>query len=232
MFCVEVAEVKKHSEKIATISFKQSLRSFPGQFIMLNVFDHEEVPLSLSSPNSVTVKAVGETTNALINYKKKILGIRGPFGRPFKLVKNKRVLIIAGGIGVAPLKFLYDSLKNYNEIKFVYGAKSRDEIVFQFENCLYTTEDGSLGMKGTVVDALKKIDLNFDFVYCCGKEEMIRAVWKVISSYIDLENFQFSLERYMRCGFGVCGSCSLENGLLVCRDGPVFNASEVKFLIL
>lgn len=224
---MKVDKIEKHSEKIATVFFKPPLKAYPGQFVMVNVMGYEEIPLSLSSPNSVTVKAVGETTRALVNYNKSLLGVRGPFGRGFKLVKYKKILMIAGGIGVAPLKFLYESLKNFNEITFIYGAKNKDEIVFKFDNCFYTTEDGSFGLRGKVTDALERLKFDFDVAYCCGKYEMIKNVWKLISIYVESKNFQFSLERYIRCGFGVCGSCSLENGLLVCRDGPVFDASEV-----
>ena len=104
MFCVRVKKVVKHTESIATIFFDKIIRSFPGQFLMVNVFGHEEIPLSLSSPNSITVKAVGETTRALVNIDAgELLGIRGPFGRPF--TPAKKALIIAGGIGIAPMLF-------------------------------------------------------------------------------------------------------------------------------
>ena len=66
MFCLRVEKVIKHNESIATLIFDREIRSYPGQFIMLNVFDYEEIPLSLSSARSVTVKAVGETTKALV----------------------------------------------------------------------------------------------------------------------------------------------------------------------
>ena len=106
MFCLKVKKVVRHCDSIATLVFERAVRSYPGQFVMLNVFDYEEIPLSLSSPNSVTVKAVGETTKALVNFKGgEIVGIRGPFGRPFSY--SKRALIVAGGIGIAPLRYLY-----------------------------------------------------------------------------------------------------------------------------
>lgn len=228
MFVVRVSNFRKFNEKIAHIEFKPVLKAFPGQFVMLNVFGYEEIPLSLASTNSVVVKAVGETTDALVNKKFEILGLRGPFGKPFTLPKNKRILLIAGGIGVAPLKFLYEVASENNDVDFVYGAKSSNELVFKFRNCVYTTEDGSFGLKGTVIDALKSLDLkSYERVYCCGREEMMKAVWKLFEPLLPKKSYEVSLERYMRCGFGVCGSCSLENGLLVCKDGPVFNAEEL-----
>ena len=104
MFTLRVAKVVRHTEEISTIYFNRILRSFPGQFVMVNVFGYEEIPLSLSSPRSVTVKMVGETTKALVNIEAgTILGVRGPFGNPFTPTDGK-ALILAGGIGIAPLR--------------------------------------------------------------------------------------------------------------------------------
>ncbi len=229
MFCVRVISVDRRDD-LAVIEFKPAVPSYPGQFVMVNVFGYEEIPLSLSSTSSLAVKAVGETTRALVEINEgEILGIRGPFGRSFTIPSSERILMIAGGIGVAPLKFLYDIASKDNDITFVYGAKTADEIIFKFKNAVYATEDGSLGMRGTVIDALKTLDISFDRVYYCGSEEMMREVWKYLSSHIPAERFEVSMERYMRCGFGVCGSCSLENGLLVCRDGPVFSVAELSW---
>ncbi|MET1124119.1 MAG: dihydroorotate dehydrogenase [Archaeoglobaceae archaeon] len=224
MFNVRVKKIEKKGDA-AIIRFDPPLRAYPGQFVMVNVYGCEEIPLSLCGSDTLAVKAVGETTRKLVNYPEKILGIRGPFGKPFTPVSGESVLIVAGGIGVAPLKFLHEVLRKENDVTVVYGCKSAAEILFEFEDCVYATEDGSLGIKGTVVDAIETLELEtFDRVYCCGKEEMMRKVWELFKDHLPPERFEVSMERYMRCGFGVCGSCSLECGLLVCRDGPVFTA--------
>jgi len=232
MFTLRVAKVVRHTEEISTIYFNRILRSFPGQFVMVNVFGYEEIPLSLSSPRSVTVKMVGETTKALVNIEAgTILGVRGPFGNPFTPTDGK-ALILAGGIGIAPLRYLYHYLrrKGARKIKVLYGAKTAEELIWlnEFKEAECSTEDGSFGRKGDVVSIFRNIDFEgFDKIYCCGKEEMLRKVYRILEENGAIEKAEFSLERYMRCGMGICGSCVIENGLRVCADGPVFRAEEL-----
>jgi len=234
VFCLKVEKVIKHSENIATLIFDREIRSYPGQFIMLNVFDYEEIPLSLSSERSVTVKAVGETTKALVNFKGgEIVGVRGPFGKHFSYSKN--ALLIAGGIGVAPLRYLYHKLKEIRaDVVVFYGAKSVDELVFldEFKDAYISTDDGSYGFKGNVVQHLieRGVDFDsFDRIYCCGPEVMLRSLYSIFKEKGILKKVEFSVERYMRCGIGICGSCVLKNGLRVCREGPVFRGDELTF---
>ncbi|MEM4156505.1 MAG: dihydroorotate dehydrogenase electron transfer subunit [Archaeoglobaceae archaeon] len=232
MFTVKIAKIIRHSKNIATICFDREIPSYPGQFVMFNLFGYEEIPLSLSSPNSVTVKAVGETTEAIVGAEFDKVGIRGAFGKPFTPSNNS--LIIAGGIGVAPLKYLYDFLKTRGyDVDVIYGAKNFEELIWveEFKNAVFATEDGSFGSKGTVLNLLKDLRVEkFDKIYCCGKEEMIKEVYKLLKAKNCLIKAEFSLERYMRCGIGVCGSCVLKNGLRVCRDGPVFKGVELEDL--
>ncbi len=230
MFCLRVIDVIRHSDKIATLVFDRDIPSFPGQFVMLNVFGYEEIPLSLSSRRSVTVKAVGETTRRLVAFKSgEVVGIRGPFGRPF--TPSSKALIIAGGIGIAPLKYLHDSLVERGaEVKVIYGARSADELIWmdEFEDVLISTDDGSLGVKGTVLEILKQIDVKgFERIYCCGPEVMMVRVFEVLKKEGVVGRSEFSLERYMRCGIGVCGSCVVKGGLRVCKEGPVFPGDVV-----
>jgi len=232
MFCIKVEKVIKYSENLATIIFNTCIPSYPGQFIMVNVFGYEEIPLSLSSPNSVTVKAVGETTRALINIEPgTYVGIRGPFGRPF--TPAKRALIIGGGIGMAPLAYLYDFLiKRGCDVDVIYGARTSKELVFKdkFGRVELATEDGSAGFKGNVVELIKSKDLNLDKyekIYCCGPKAMLKELYKLFKEADILEKVEFSLEGYIKCGIGLCGSCVLGNGLRVCVEGPVFNLTTI-----
>ena len=230
MFTLRVRDVFRHSSNSVTIKFAYGLNSYPGQFIMLNLFGYEEIPLSLSSPDSVTVKAVGETTRALLDVKPgDTLGVRGPFGNPFSLSKN--ALIIAGGIGIAPMVFLYNSLKKFGaDVKVVYGAKTKEELVFSdmFENAVFFTEDGSYGNEGTAVNGVIDEELSlYEKIYVCGPESMMHELIKIFEKEKVIDRAEFSLEKYMRCGIGVCGSCVLENGLRVCADGPVFKGNEL-----
>ncbi len=231
MFSVRVRDVKRYSDSVSTIFFDAELTSYPGQFIMLNVFGLEEIPLSLSSPNSVTVKAVGETTRYLINIKKgEFVGIKGPFGNPFSLIGGK-ALLIAGGIGIAPLHYLYHRLKECRaEIKVLFGVKSEEDVclVENMGNVAIASEDGSVGTKGTIADLIRKENLDsFDKIYVCGPRAMTDFLLKYFLDKGVIQKAEFSLSRYMKCGLGVCGSCVLENGLRVCKEGPVFRGKDL-----
>ncbi len=233
MYSLRVVKVLKHNPSISTIYFSNEIPSYPGQFIMLNVFNYEEIPLSLSSQNSVTVKVRGETTKVLANIPTgSLVGVRGPFGRGFTLT-SKHSLIVAGGIGIAPLLYLYICLKKINSnVLVLYGAKTREDIIFKNilkNDVIVATEDGSEGFQGTVVDLLLEINNieKFDKIYCCGPEGMLKRVYKVLRDKNLLKKSEFSLERYIKCGIGICGTCVLKNGKRVCKDGPVFNASEL-----
>jgi len=112
----------------------------------------------------------------------------------------------------------------------VYGAKSSDELalVERFDNVQIATEDGSAGVRGTVLDLLEDMELNeYDKIYACGPDGMVRALLGFLEERDVVERAEFSLERYMRCGIGVCGSCVIENGLRVCADGPVFSGKQL-----
>ncbi len=230
MFILKVKDVIRHNRNTVTIRFSSRLNAYPGQFIMLNHFEYEEIPLSLSSPDGVTIKAVGKTTEALTGTKPgDIFGVRGPFGNPFSPSKN--ALIVAGGIGIAPMLFLYDSLTKFGaDVKVIYGAKTKDDLIFteKFRKGVFLTEDGSYGRKGTVIDGVLQEELqNYEKIYVCGPQQMIEEILKILKKENVLSIAEFSLERYMRCGIGVCGSCVIDNGLRVCIDGPVFKGNEL-----
>jgi len=226
--------VIRHTDSIATLIFDRELPSHPGQFLMVNVFGYEEIPLSLSSPKSVTVKAVGETTRALVEFEGgELLGLRGPFGRPF--TPSNKALIVAGGIGIAPLKYLHDFLIERGAgVKVIYGARTSKELIWKDElrDPMLATDDGSEGFRGNVVELIRAsgIDLSkFERIYCCGPKPMLKGLFDLFKAKGILHKVEFSLENYMRCGIGLCGSCVLENGLRVCVEGPVFRGMDISF---
>ncbi|MFX0070448.1 MAG: dihydroorotate dehydrogenase electron transfer subunit [Candidatus Hermodarchaeota archaeon] len=226
----------------------------PGQFVMVWVPGIDEVPMSISGCNAkgqwaITVKNVGECTQALHELKiGDYIGIRGPLGNYFELPpdKNKKIFLIGGGIGIAALRFLAINLKqkaySYNVI---IGAKMHDEIIhideftnlsFEDSEVFYCTDDGSYGQKGfasttfeNVIKDLPEKGLANSVVYTCGPEKMMHAVFKICERY-HIELYA-SLERMMRCGCGLCGLCALDPlGLLVCKDGPIFNSETLRKL--
>jgi dihydroorotate dehydrogenase electron transfer subunit len=237
--------VKIVSPTVKTFTFIDKLcaKANPGQFLMLWIPGVDEIPLSIADVEkgdavSVAVRKVGEATQALHDKKTgATIGVRGPFGNSFTL-KGGNVILIGGGTGIAPLKFLTKKLKvRARKLGFVLGAKTRDELLFMNEirrtfsgrnaKLVVSTEDGSCGITGLCTDPLEALltKEKIDMIYTCGPEQMIRKVCDLAEKYkIDLEA---SLERLMRCAIGLCGSCVIGN-YRVCRDGPVFSDKQLK----
>lgn len=240
----QILSVKTESPTVKTFAFKDKMcaKAVPGQFLMLWVPGVDEIPLSILDTNetnatvSVAVKRVGEATKALHNKKVgDIIGVRGPFGNGFTF-KEGRILMVGGGIGVAPLLFVTKKLAlKKPRIALVIGAKTEKELLFldQFrkicgaESLAVATEDGSYGFKG-LASTLAETRLareRFDIVCTCGPEQMIRKVFDFAEKSGTF--FEASLERLMRCAIGLCGSCVIGK-YRVCRDGPVFTAAQLR----
>ena len=238
-----ILSAKTESPTVKTFTFKDKVcaRAKPGQFLMLWIPGVDEIPLSILDTNedgavSVAVKKVGEATQALHSKKVgEIVGLRGPFGNSFTL-KRGRILMVGGGTGIAPLLFLTKKLASKAiKLVFVIGAKTKEELLFiekleetcRKDNLIATTEDGSYGIKCLATTPLESLlaKEKFDMIYTCGPEQMMRKVLDLAEKHgITLEA---SLERLMRCAIGLCGSCVVGK-YRVCRDGPVFTASQLK----
>ena len=239
---MRVSTVKTESPTTKTFTLKDRLcaKAKPGQFLMLWIPRVDEIPLSIMNAGdnqvSVTVKAVGEATLALHKIKSgEIVGVRGPFGNSFT-ESSGRTLMVGGGTGIAPLLFLAKKLAVKAErLTFVIGAKTKNELLFlnQLEalcteqSTIAATEDGSYGIKCQATEPLEEL-LNkekVDMVYACGPEAMVHQVFELAEKRgIPMEA---SLERLMRCGIGLCGSCVIGK-YRVCRDGPVFNSPQLR----
>ena len=237
--------VKDESQTVKTFTFKDRLcaKAKPGQFLMLWILGIDEIPLSVLDTGengmvSVAVKKVGEATEALHNKKVgDVIGVRGPFGNSYTL-KEGKILMVGGGTGLVPLLFLAKkSASKAAKLVFLMGAKSRDELLFMDElrqtlvkektSLVATTEDGSYGIKGMATAPLEALltKERFDMIYTCGPEKMIRKVFDTAEKHgVHLEA---SLERLMRCAIGLCGSCVMGK-YRVCRDGPVFTATQLR----
>jgi dihydroorotate dehydrogenase electron transfer subunit len=211
----------------------------PGQFLMLWIPGVDEIPLSIFNAGkgevSVTVKAVGDATRHLHTMGiGEVVGVRGPFGTSFT-ENTGRILMVGGGTGTAPLLFLAKKLAvKAKRLSFVIGAKTKNELLFLSQldgvcteqSIVSTTEDGSYGIRCLATDPLEKLlgKEKFDMVYSCGPELMVRKVFDITEKHGFA--MEASLERLMRCGIGLCGSCVIGK-YRVCRDGPVFNASQL-----
>lgn len=238
---VKVEEVRTENPRVKTFTFsdKHCAQAKPGQFIMVWIPGVDEVPMSLSTIRSdgscsITVAEVGEATRALHQTKiGETLGIRGPYGNSFTLISGN-ILIVGGGTGLAPLLPLAESLaKLSTKIVFALGAKTQNELFFLdkirtiVSEVYVSTEDGSYRLRGLVTDLAEKIlaERKFNMIYACGPEEMMRKMLLMAKHY--KTPIQASLERYIRCGIGICGSCCLGE-FRICKDGPVFSGEQLK----
>ena len=237
---VRVLRVVEEAEGVSTLYFRDPLcrEAQPGQFIMVWVPGLEEVPMSLSTideESSITVKAVGPTSRALTSMRGgEPIGLRGPFGRGFTIM-GERPLLVAGGIGVAPLKPLLERMLSRGlKPTMILGARTRDRLIFlrRFRELLgdrlhIATDDGSLGYRGLASEYAERLleEHDFDIIYACGPEGMMAAVYRAAERF-GLP-IQVSLERYMKCAVGLCGSCAI-GPYRVCRDGPVFDGNMLR----
>ncbi len=215
----------------------------PGQFFQIQVNDSFDPllnrPISIAdySKNKVlmVIKVVGRGTKILGEKKSgEELSVFGPFGRRLKL-KKKKSIIIAGGIGVAPLYFLARNLKKLRiDFTFVYGAKRPEDLVLKNEikkicaNSIFITESG--GKKtGTALSVLNGIDLNeYEIGYACGPKAMLKEL-KAMD--LKLPIFAFC-EDFLGCGCGLCLGCAIKyygTYKRICEDGPVFELKGIEF---
>jgi dihydroorotate dehydrogenase electron transfer subunit len=232
---VTLKETRQESPRVKTFVFDKPVKAEPGQFVMLWLPGVNEKPFGICRPDplTITVACIGDFTEKLCAKKPgDRMAFRGPFGNPFKLV-GKKILLVGGGYGSAPLHFLAEAARKKGiDVTVVLGAKTAGDIILkrEFESLGCTlalaTDDGTAGTKGFCTGpACGLLDKEkFDCVYSCGPEKMMRKIGEECAARG--VPCQLSLERFFKCGIGVCGQCSCD-GLLVCRDGPVFDAQKV-----
>lgn len=226
----------------------------PGQFAFVSAFGVGESPFCLSScanPDGIlefALRKVGTVSSALQDMEPGArIGVRGPFGNYFPLEKfrGKNILVIGGGIGMAPLRPLINTLlksrKDYKDILVLNGARSPQDLVFTAEiekwkeleaRVELTVDKGDSAWKGrvalipAVVEELKPSSDN-SVAITCGPPIMIRFVLVALKKLGFKENQIFTtLESKMKCGLGKCARCNVGN-IYVCQDGPVFSLDEI-----
>jgi len=212
-----------------------------GQFIEVQLANDFTLrrPFGVASTKNDTVKifyrVVGRGTKFLSRRNfGELLNVLGSLGNGFDAEVEGKVLLVGGGMGLAPLLLAAEKIKSADVL---IGGKTADEVTFwldefaeDVENIFVTTDDGSFGEKGFVTNFLPSILAaeNYSAVYTCGPEIMMRGVALEVAAY-EIP-CQVSFERRMACGLGACLSCSIDtaNGRKkVCKDGPVFDAREV-----
>jgi NAD(P)H-flavin reductase len=228
----------------------------PGQFNMLTAFGVGEVPISISGdpvrplPLIHTVRAVGAVTKAICRLKRgDALGVRGPFGTgwPVKEAAGNDIFIIAGGLGLAPLRpALYEVLNNraaYGGVEIIYGARTAQDMLYlqeqqqwrgRFDLKVHVTVDvGGPGWRGNVgvvtnIIPRARFDPYHTSALICGPGVMMRfVVQDLLKRGVKAENIFISMERAMKCGIGFCGHCQL-GPVFICKEGPVFSYARLK----
>jgi dihydroorotate dehydrogenase electron transfer subunit len=242
---LKIESVKEHSPEIKSFIVRDEkiARAYrPGMFVILWLPDIDFLPMSLSNIEGnlieITVQKIGEGTAKLfdLNVGDRI-GIRGPFGNSWNYEDASNILIVGGGMGIAALTSLIKPLKlNRKNVFVTIGAQDKASLIFVdrlmelIPNTTCSTDDGSFGRKCYVTDTIEDIltSNKIDLILTCGPEIMMRKVLDLAESK-NIE-IQASLERKMKCGVGLCGSCCIgvDNDISVCKDGPIFNKEQLK----
>lgn len=227
----------------------------PGQFVEVSLYGIGEAPFSISSSPTrrgsfeLGVRRVGLLTDVLANYVPgRRVGIRGPFGNGIDVTKfmGKDVLIIAGGIGLVPMRslinYVRDRRQEFGRLIICYGARHDTDLLFRDELAEWekdagveyhvTVDHGSdtwRGRTGVITTLLPGLALDLEgTVACiCGPPVMYRFVVMALRGRgLPDQNVYLSLERRMKCGVGKCGHCQI-NSSYVCQDGPVYHLPEL-----
>jgi len=228
----------------------------PGQFVEVSAFGIGEAPISVSSSPSkkgsfeLCIRQVGTLTNVLKRYEKgDLLGIRGPFGKGYPLedLFGKDILIIAGGIGLVPLRslinFVLDNRQDFGRLIILYGAKNPSELLFkdeikewqaredvEFHLTVDQGDENWSGNTGVITTLIPGLDLKLNKTVAAitGPPIMYKfVVMSLKSKQLPDDQIYLSLERRMKCGVGKCGHCQI-NGVYCCQEGPVFNYADIK----
>jgi NAD(P)H-flavin reductase len=231
----------------------------PGQFSMLWVFGVGEMPISISGDPALhnrlvyTVRSVGQATHSLVNQRVgNGVGVRGPFGTgwPVEAARGRDVIVVAGGIGLAPLRpVIYQVLqnrKNYGRLVILYGGRSPRDLLYREElakwtrnsetQVLVTVDYGGLSWRGhvgvvTTLFKYSRLHPARSVAMVCGPEIMMRFVIRELEAAgLSRDDIYLSMERNMNCAVGFCGHCQY-GPHFICKDGPIFRYEQVRALL-
>lgn len=255
-FLSEIREVIKHTEIEYTFRMEFTGEVKPGQFFEVSIPKYGEAPISVSGIGEhtvdLTIRRVGKVTNEIFeNYVGDKLFMRGPYGNGFDVnhYKNKKLVIVAGGTGLSPVKGVVDYFANHREevvdTTLIAGFKSPKDVLFvkdfadwkQKIEVIMTVDsapedyEGNVGMVTKYIPDLAIEDPANTVFITVGPPIMIKfVVMEILKRDIPEKNIWVSNERKMCCGLGKCGHCKIGE-TYICLDGPVFNYVDGKNLI-
>jgi dihydroorotate dehydrogenase electron transfer subunit len=235
---VRILELVRETPTTMTYRFRGDFGGQPGQFLMVWIPRYDELPMAISylgAVKGITVHDYGDATHAFATFSAgDRIGVRGPYGNAFRL-EGEKVLAVGGGSGMASMIAAIEAFAQQGaHVVTAVGAKSAAELLFveranSAGEVHIATDDGSRGFAGFAPALAQKLveREKFDQILTCGPERMMKAV-------VDLAKkhqipVQASLERYMKCGIGICDACSLDDQL-VCLDGPIFTREQLEGL--
>lgn len=223
----------------------------PGQFVMVELPGYGEVPISISCSSSIKsmielcIRKAGKVTEALHRARRgALIGIRGPFGThfPMETMKENNILLIAGGLGLAPLRapisYVIENRSDYKDVHILYGAKDPVQLLFDYQyeqwhriddidlQVIVESPDeawtGPVGMITKLLDGIE-IPPSDTYAVVCGPPVMFKFVCNQLNAAgIPMQRMFVSLERRMHCGMGKCCRCNI-GSTYTCLDGPVFD---------
>ncbi|MBD3331182.1 dihydroorotate dehydrogenase electron transfer subunit [Candidatus Peregrinibacteria bacterium] len=240
---LEIKDIMEENPHTKTFVFEFPLSSEPGQFVMLWLPGSDEKPFSIAFDDGnefwLTICKVGEATDKIFELEKgDKVGIRGPYGTSYEFEEGEKIALVSGGYGAAPMfNVAKRALEKGASPYFFIGARNEDLLLYRkrvkdLDIPLHlSTDDGSVGHKGYITEVLlKEMDeIQFDRIFACGPELMMKAVGKIAEE--NKVKCALSVEKYMKCGFGVCGQCTIDDsGECVCTKGPVMDWDYIKNL--
>ncbi len=237
-----IKAVRQETPMVRTYTFDGSLGARPGQFVMVWLPGGDEGPMSVAEDDGADTKitffAVGDMTEQFAKLSKgDLAGLRGPFGTCYEWKHGQHIVLVAGGYGAAPMYFVAKETVGHGcTLEVIVGARSLEHLLYLKElealphvSLHVATNDGSVGYKGFNTDVLQKLLTScnvhgecpeIDQVFACGPEMMLRKVSEITAQH--RVPSQLSLERYMKCGYGLCGNCVVDPlGIRLCTEGPV-----------
>lgn len=249
-----IIKISTDTPDTKTFVLDRKIDAKPGQFMEVTAFGYGEAPISISSHHtenlSLTIRAIGNVTNAIHRmHVGEVLGLRGPYGNgwPIEKIRGKNILIVAGGIGLAPLRPVIKDVElnrdYYGEVILLYGARNPKLLLYKNELAdwmkfmdVHVTVDycdeesydlcpAWKGHIGVVTTLLSKVNVPIedDYALVCGPPIMMKfTIKELLARGFSPNRIYISLERHMKCGIGICGHCQV-SGKFVCKDGPVFD---------
>jgi dihydroorotate dehydrogenase electron transfer subunit len=230
-----VTRIFEHGPGLKSLYVPRTFDILPGQFVNLWLPGVDEKPFSVSDAAGgeleLSIKAVGRFTEAVMKLRVgDWVGIRGPCGRGFEPMADG--VLVGGGIGIAPLRFLARRLRERGlRHRLLFGVRNRQDLIFAADYARGVelwSDDGSLGAHGLVTEGLARMLETAPpaVIYGGGPEPMLLKVRQLARAH--RIPIQLTFERYMKCGFGICGHCCMDgSGLRLCVEGPVLTEAQL-----